>query len=95
MVATAGLELTRMDTNYMKGPRVLGYTFEGVAVRALRPGSPLTGPGRRTRVRPFGAETAPPAPDEPGSLVVALICGFTRWWLSIAAGGHAGFECGQ
>ena len=33
LVAAAGLELTRMDTYYMKGPRALGYTFEGVAVR--------------------------------------------------------------
>ena len=29
----AGLELTQMDSYYMKGPRALGYTFEGVAVR--------------------------------------------------------------
>jgi hypothetical protein len=28
-----GLELTRMDTYYMKGPRVLGYTFEGIATK--------------------------------------------------------------
>jgi hypothetical protein len=34
MVATAGLELTRMDTYYMKGPRALGYTFEGIATKA-------------------------------------------------------------
>ncbi len=34
LVAAAGLELTRMDTYYMKGPRALGYTFEGVAVRS-------------------------------------------------------------
>jgi ubiquinone/menaquinone biosynthesis C-methylase UbiE len=33
LVAAAGLELTRLDTYYMKGPRVLGYTFEGVAIR--------------------------------------------------------------
>ena len=33
LVAAAGLELTRMDTYYMKGPRALGYTFEGVATR--------------------------------------------------------------
>ncbi len=33
LVADAGLELTRMETYYMKGPRVLGYTFEGAAVR--------------------------------------------------------------
>ena len=31
--AAAGLELTRLDTYYMRGPRALGYTFEGVAVR--------------------------------------------------------------
>jgi ubiquinone/menaquinone biosynthesis C-methylase UbiE len=34
LVATAGLELTRMDTYYMKGPRALGYTFEGIATKA-------------------------------------------------------------
>jgi len=33
LVAAAGLELARVDTYYMKGPRALGYTFEGVAVR--------------------------------------------------------------
>ena len=33
LVTAAGLELTRLDTYYMKGPRALGYTFEGVAVR--------------------------------------------------------------
>jgi hypothetical protein len=34
LVAAAGLELTRLDTYYMQGPRALGYTFEGVAVRS-------------------------------------------------------------
>ena len=33
LVAAAGLELTRMDTYYMKGPRALGYTFEGIATK--------------------------------------------------------------
>ena len=33
LVAAAGLELTQLDTYYMKGPRALGYTFEGVAIR--------------------------------------------------------------
>ena len=33
LVAAAGLELTQIDTYYMKGPRALGYTFEGVAIR--------------------------------------------------------------
>lgn len=33
LVAAAGLKLTQLDTYYMKGPRPLGYTFEGVAVR--------------------------------------------------------------
>ena len=32
-LVAAGLELTRLDTYYMKGPRPLGYTFEGVAIR--------------------------------------------------------------
>ena len=34
LVAAAGLEVTRLDTYYMAGPRALGYTFEGVAVRS-------------------------------------------------------------
>lgn len=34
LVAAAGLELTRIDTYYMKGPRTLGYTFEGIATKA-------------------------------------------------------------
>jgi ubiquinone/menaquinone biosynthesis C-methylase UbiE len=33
LVIAAGLVLTRLDTYYMKGPRALGFTFEGVAVR--------------------------------------------------------------
>ena len=33
LVAAAGLKLTRLDTYYMKGPRALGYTFEGSAAR--------------------------------------------------------------
>ena len=33
LVAAAGLELARLDTYYMKGPRPLGCTFEGVAIR--------------------------------------------------------------
>ena len=33
LVAAAGLELTRQDHYGMKGPRALGYTFEGVAIR--------------------------------------------------------------
>ena len=33
LVVAAGLELTQLDTYYMKGPRALGYTFEGVAIR--------------------------------------------------------------
>jgi ubiquinone/menaquinone biosynthesis C-methylase UbiE len=33
LVAAAGLELTRPDTYYMKGPWALDYTFEGVAVK--------------------------------------------------------------
>jgi ubiquinone/menaquinone biosynthesis C-methylase UbiE len=34
LVTTAGLDLTRLDTYYMKGPRAQGYIFEGVAVRS-------------------------------------------------------------
>jgi SAM-dependent methyltransferase len=33
LVAASGLELTRLENFYMKGPRAIGYTFEGVAVR--------------------------------------------------------------
>jgi len=33
LVAAAGLELARLDTYYMKGPRAVGYTFEGVPIR--------------------------------------------------------------
>ncbi len=33
LVAGAGLELTRLETYYLKGPRALGYTFEGVAAK--------------------------------------------------------------
>ena len=33
LVDVAGLELTRLDAYYMQGPRALGYTFEGVAIR--------------------------------------------------------------
>jgi ubiquinone/menaquinone biosynthesis C-methylase UbiE len=31
LVAQSGLRLTRMTTYYIRGPRALGYTFEGVA----------------------------------------------------------------
>lgn len=34
LVTAAGLELTRLDNYYMKGPRAQGYIFEGVAVRS-------------------------------------------------------------
>jgi ubiquinone/menaquinone biosynthesis C-methylase UbiE len=33
LVAGAGLELTQLKTYYLKGPRALGYTFEGVAAK--------------------------------------------------------------
>jgi ubiquinone/menaquinone biosynthesis C-methylase UbiE len=33
LLTSSGLELTRMDTYYMKGPRVVGYTFEGIAAK--------------------------------------------------------------
>jgi len=32
-VAGSGLQLTRLDTYYMKGSRALGYTFEGIATK--------------------------------------------------------------
>ena len=34
LVAAAGLELTRLDTYYMQGPRALAYAFAGVPVRS-------------------------------------------------------------
>lgn len=33
LVADAGLELARLKTYYLKGPRALGYMFEGVAAK--------------------------------------------------------------
>jgi len=37
LVADAGLELTRLDNFYLKGPRAFGYMFDGVATK---PGGP-------------------------------------------------------
>ena len=34
LVAGSGLDLTRMETYYMPGPKAFGYTFEGTAVKA-------------------------------------------------------------
>jgi hypothetical protein len=34
LVADCGLELTRMDNYYMKGPKPFSYMFEGRAVKA-------------------------------------------------------------
>jgi hypothetical protein len=33
MVAGSGLDLTRLETYYMEGPKAFGYTFEGRAVK--------------------------------------------------------------
>ena len=33
LIAGAGFELSRLDNYYMRGPRAVGYTFEGIAVR--------------------------------------------------------------
>lgn len=33
LVAGAGLEVAQMQTYYLKGPRALGYMFEGVAIK--------------------------------------------------------------
>jgi ubiquinone/menaquinone biosynthesis C-methylase UbiE len=33
LVTASGLEVTRLETYYMKGPRAMQYTFEGVAVK--------------------------------------------------------------
>jgi ubiquinone/menaquinone biosynthesis C-methylase UbiE len=37
LVAASGLEVTRLENYYMKGPRAIGYTFEGMAVKPVRP----------------------------------------------------------
>jgi len=42
LVTDAGLELTRLDTYYLKGPRVFGYMFDGVAAK---PGGPAPDAG--------------------------------------------------
>ncbi len=34
IIGASGLELTRLDTYYLKGSRVVGYTFEGVATKS-------------------------------------------------------------
>lgn len=34
LVRDAGLEVTRLDTYYIRGPKPLGYMFEGVATKA-------------------------------------------------------------
>jgi ubiquinone/menaquinone biosynthesis C-methylase UbiE len=34
LVVAAGFELTRLDTYYLPGPRLFGYTYEGVATKA-------------------------------------------------------------
>ena len=36
LITAAGLELTRLDTYYMRGPRAFGYTYEGVATSGAR-----------------------------------------------------------
>ena len=33
LVAGAGLDLTGVKTYYLKGPRMVGYTFEGTAAK--------------------------------------------------------------
>jgi ubiquinone/menaquinone biosynthesis C-methylase UbiE len=33
LVSATGLELTRLDKYYVRGPRIFGYTFEGVATK--------------------------------------------------------------
>src|SRR5689334_17190844 len=37
LVTDAGLELTRLDTYYLKGPRAFGYMFDGVAIKPAGP----------------------------------------------------------
>ncbi len=34
LVTASGLELTQLETFYMKGPRAMEYTFEGIAVKS-------------------------------------------------------------
>lgn len=33
LVGSSGLEVTSLDTYYLQGPRVVGYTFEGIATK--------------------------------------------------------------
>lgn len=33
LVTASGLEVTRLENYYMKGPRATEYTFEGIAVK--------------------------------------------------------------
>lgn len=33
LVAAAGFDLTKLDTYYLRGPRAVGYTFEGMAAK--------------------------------------------------------------
>src|SRR6185437_6393619 len=33
LIATAGFDLTKLDSYYMPGPRAVGYTFEGIAAK--------------------------------------------------------------
>lgn len=33
LLGSSGLELTRLDTYYLPGPKIVGYTFEGVAAK--------------------------------------------------------------
>lgn len=40
LVLSAGLDLTRLDTYYLSGPRAWGYTFEGVAAKPAGPDLP-------------------------------------------------------
>jgi ubiquinone/menaquinone biosynthesis C-methylase UbiE len=42
LVTDTGLELTRLDTYYLKGPRAFGYMFDGVAIK---PAGPALDPG--------------------------------------------------
>ena len=60
LVAGAGLELTRLDNYYLKGPRAFGYMFDGAAAK-LGGQSRASGQARQAAAM-ASAPTARPAP---------------------------------
>jgi len=61
LVTGSGLELTQLETFYMKGPRAMEYTFEGIAVRPLTV-TPLAASSYRSLSRGCGRRYDSPRP---------------------------------